>query len=253
MLKGLLLTAKADPGLLARETLRRLLGVGYKYNGVNVKNAHTFRVLRDAILRGYKLWKCGNLYCLDTGWGVLKASSPELFALVVREDFDAMYGALDYQDAVALDVGGYIGDTALWMLARGARFVHVYEPVYWREATQNLEGKPAAVYPYAVWWGRRKLKISLEGPGTGSHSGDVEVETVPITDVLKAHNPDIVKLDCEGCEWTLLQLDCELLRQFKWLIEVHGPEIPLMEKLQDCGLVPKIVTRLSPWVSVLSA
>jgi len=164
-----------------------------------------------------------------------------------------MYGALDYRGAVVLDVGGYIGDTALWMLARGARFVHVYEPVYWREAMQNLEGKPAAVYPYAVWRDRRKLKISLEGPGTGSHSGDMEIETVPITDVLEVHNPDIVKMDCEGCEWTLLWLDCELLKRFRWFIEVHGPEIPLQDKLRDCGLAPKIVTRLSPWVSVLSA
>jgi len=139
MLKGLLLTAKADFGLLVRETLRRFLGVRYKYNGVNVRDARTFRVLRDAVLRGYKPWKCGDLYCLDTGWGILKASSPELFALVAREDFDAMYGALDYRDVVVLDVGGYIGDTALWALAKGARYVHVYEPVYWREATQNLE------------------------------------------------------------------------------------------------------------------
>jgi len=31
----------------------------------------------------------------------------------------------------------------------------------------NLEGKPAAVYPYAVWWDMRRLKVSIEGPGTG--------------------------------------------------------------------------------------
>jgi len=83
MLKGLLLTAKADPGLLMRETLRRLLGVVYKYKGVKVENAHTFRMLRKAMLRGYKLWKCGDLHCLDTGWGVLKAPSVDLFDTVI--------------------------------------------------------------------------------------------------------------------------------------------------------------------------
>jgi len=42
MLKGLLLTAKADPSLLARETLRRLLGVGYKYNGCRCEKCAHF-------------------------------------------------------------------------------------------------------------------------------------------------------------------------------------------------------------------
>jgi len=78
-----------------------------------------------------------------------------------------MYGALDYRGAVVLNIGGYIGDTALWVPARGVRFVHVYEPVYWREAVLNLEEKPAAVYPYTVWWDMRRLKVSIEGPGTG--------------------------------------------------------------------------------------
>jgi len=48
-----------------------------------VKNAPTFRILRKAVLRGYKQWKCGDLYCLDAGWSVLKAPSLDLFTTVV--------------------------------------------------------------------------------------------------------------------------------------------------------------------------
>ena len=68
---------------------------------------------------------------------------------------------------MVLNVGGYIGDAALWVPAGGARFVHVYELVYWREAVLNLEGKPAAAWPYAVWWDVLRLKVSIEGPGAG--------------------------------------------------------------------------------------
>jgi len=220
---------------------------------VNVKNAHTFRVLRDAVLRGYKLWKCGDLYCLDTGWGVLKALALDLLISVIREDFDAMYGSLDYRGAVVLDVGGYIGDTALWMLARGARFVHVYEPVYWREAMQNLEGKPATVYPYAVWWDAGELELAVDAASTGLRAGSTRVRTVPLPEVIDAHKPDIVKMDCEGCEWAILYTPCGLMRSVQWVIEVHGPELPIVKRLKECGLGVGVVTRLAPLVSVVVA
>jgi len=218
-----------------------------------VRDARTFRVLRDAVLRGYKLWKCGDFYCLDTGWGILKASSPELFALVAREDFDAMYGALDYRDAVVLDVGGYIGDTALWALAKGARYVHVYEPVYWREATQNLEGRPATVYPYAVWWSAGELELAIDVASTGLRVGGARVRAVPLSEVIGIHKPDIVKMDCEGCEWAILYTPCELLRSAQWAIEVHGPELPILKRLEECGLGTKVVARPAPLVSVVIA
>jgi len=145
--RGLLLTAKASPRLLMREVLRRLFGIGYRYNGVEVRDEHMFRLLRNTTLKGYRLWGCDSWFCLDKGWGILRALSPDILFLVLSEDFDALYGALDYRGAVVLDIGGYIGDTAVWALARGASFVHVYEPIYWRVALKNLSGRLAAVYP----------------------------------------------------------------------------------------------------------
>jgi len=248
-----LLTARVSNRLLAREVLRRLFGIGYRYNGVEVRDDRMFRLLRDAALRGYRLWACGGWLCLDKGWGILRAPSPDLL-LDLGEDFDTLYGALDYRGAIVLDIGGYIGDTAMWALARGAGFVHVYEPIYWRVALENLRGKPAAVYPYAVWWDRRRLRVSVEGPTTGLHRGYIEVDAVPLAEVLKAHRPSIVKMDCEGCEWAILYTPCELLKNASWVIEVHGPELPIAEKLEECGLSTKVVARQTPLlVSIILA
>jgi len=254
LFKGLVLTARASPRLLVREALRRLLGIGYRYNGVEVGDGLTFRLLRDAVLRGYRLWGCDSWLCLDRGWGVISAPSPDLLLLDLGEDFDALYGALDYRGAVVLDIGGYIGDTAVWALARGASYVHVYEPIYWRVAMENLRGKPAAVYPYAVWWDRRRLRVSVEDPTTGMHRGYIEVDTVPLAEALETHRPNIVKMDCEGCEWAVLYTPCELLKNASWVIEIHGPEPPITEKLEECGLSTRVVARQTPLlVSVILA
>jgi len=109
-----------------------------------------------------------------------------------------MYGTLDYRGAVVLDVGDYIGDTVLWILAKGARYVHVYEPVYWHEAMQNLEGEPATVYPYAVRWSAGELELAADAAGTGLRAGSIKVRTVPLSEVIDAHKPDIVKKVASG-------------------------------------------------------
>ena len=41
---------------------------------------------------------------------------------------------------------------------------------------------------------------------------------------------DLVKMDCEGCEYSLLRLDEELLRLPKqYIIEIHGAELPILD------------------------
>jgi FkbM family methyltransferase len=50
-----------------------------------------------------------------------------LGALIERFEMDE-YADLDVRGAVVVDVGAYIGDSTLYLLGRGARHVHAYEP-----------------------------------------------------------------------------------------------------------------------------
>jgi len=242
MLKGVLLTAKADPDLLVRETLRRIFGLEYEYNKVKVKDAVTFRVLRSAILRGYRFWMEGDKYYVETPWSILSAPQASLLGSAINADFDAMYGG-DYNGMIVADIGGYIGETALYFISKGAKFVYVYEPVFWREAEFNLRGKPAKVFPYGIWWDRREVKLSVENSMTGLRTGDYIIETIPLSEVLQVHNPDVIKMNCEGCEYSLLLLDCRNIITRRWIVEIHGPEPVLIEKFRECGLEPHIVER----------
>jgi len=253
MLKELMLTAKTSPNLLVREIIRRTLGISYRFEGIEVRDALTFSLLLHAKSRGYRVWFERGRFFISLEWGILSASSPRLLMNVLWWNYDDLYGVFDYRNMTVLDVGGYIGDTALWFLSRGASFVYVYEPVFYQEAEFNLHGKPAQVYRYGIWWDRRRLKLEAEGAGTGLHCSEsgIEIETVPLIEVLENHDPDIVKMNCEGCEYSLLYLNCDYIKDRVWIIEAHGAESVIVEKLRDCGLAPFIIKRLAPFLSFI--
>lgn len=108
------------------------------------------------------------------------------------------YGSLDYRGAVVLDIGADYGCTPEWFLERGA------------ERVVALEKRPD--------W-RRRLESWAEG------------RPVEVADPLSADNaerllieirPDVVKVDCEGCERHLLDVSADALRIPRaWVMETH--------------------------------
>jgi len=144
-----------------------------------------------------------------------------------REVFiDDIYriGRKPRQNAVVVDVGAYVGDSALAFARAGAR-VHAVEPAadlcgfITRNARAN--GMQDRVQVHAVGLGERSATVQ-----DGRHTLRL-VEGVEYTLQHLPRQIDVLKLDCEGAEYHLLADDRFLghLRPREICMEFHqGPE-----------------------------
>lgn len=122
--------------------------------------------------------------------------------------------------AVVIDIGTHIGPFSFMVLQRGASMCYSYEadPILAKIAGVNLHqfGPRSMVLNRPVWGYDKRIRfISAESPhntGLGrvwDRGGD-EIDAVAIDKVLlnaSEHGKrdiDILKLDCEGSEWSIL-------------------------------------------------
>lgn len=203
-----------------------------------------------------------DLYLWELGGEMWLANLDHIHGLheYLVEGFDAQY-LCDYIGKVVLDIGGYIGDTARYFLKNGARKVVVYEPINKNVACLNfnLAQMPVEVIPKGV--GSQNGKVTIQSnypPGhigfgnlEGRYSASFEVES--FSTLLSKIQADIVKVDCEGNEKYLLEVDPSLLRKIPyWMIEVHSHRLTLqLENLfLRAGFEQKAVRKLSGHVGV---
>lgn len=122
--------------------------------------------------------------------------------LVPRPGFSGFrddYGSVNYEGAVVLDIGADYGCTAEYFLERGAEHVIASEkrPDWLVRLREWADGKP----------------VTVVGPSDAS----------TLRSLLRTCKPDIVKMDCEGCESDLLGLPRDALTvPHTWIMETHG-------------------------------
>ncbi|MEM4898711.1 MAG: FkbM family methyltransferase, partial [Pyrobaculum sp.] len=183
-----------------------------------------------------------------------------LFTLL--EPLEEMYAA-DVKGGVVLDVGAGIGDSALFYVSRGARRVYAFEPVerHFRYLVDNIARNNAVdrvvTFNYGLWVEDGVLKVKYESLGTGLTVGDeVELKVKRLGDVLREiaeaeGGIDLVKMDCEGCEYALLTTPCEVVRLARqYIVEIHGAPTPLIHHMLKCGYGAEFVLRLTDLVNV---
>lgn len=176
-------------------------------------------------------------------------------------NLDHIYGLYEYlngsfetfyscqiRDKVVLDVGGYIGDTALYFLKRGAKRVIIYEPV-----EKNVLCMRYNVHPYkdvveieqkAVAERDGEMTIHSNYPpghiGFGNRQGRYHLSVMgeSFHSILSKTQADIAKVDCEGNEKYLLGVEESLLRRIPyWMIEIHDNQLSerLNQKFLSAG------------------
>jgi FkbM family methyltransferase len=268
MLRGLVLTLNTlGLRVAVREVLRRILGLGYRYRGVPVESCGCFRALRGMVRKGYDVRGSDGEVVARTPFGEIGVSAPDCALLyVLLEPLEEMYGCVDFDGAVVADVGAFIGETALLFASRGAMRVYAFEPVkafygyLVRNIARNSAGGKIIPFNYGVWFRDAVLNVSLMGTSTGlrvnASSPSVEIEVRELGSILemiyeKEGAIDLVKMDCEGCEYSLLALDEERIRLSKqYIVEIHGCESPLVDKMLQAGYKAEPVLELSEWVKV---
>jgi len=119
-------------------------------------------------------------------------------------DLETHWGWLDVEGKVVLDVGADYGSTADFFLSKGAAGVIA------------VEGDPRSF---------RRLKALAEVRGSLQA---VQMRISSVADwrkLLTSRSAQVVKVDCEGCEGFLLDLDDKLFRKPEaWAVELHTKE-----------------------------
>lgn len=145
--------------------------------------------------------------------------------MVLAETFlENTYGAFNVKNRTVLDVGAFIGDTAVYFAHEGANRVVAYEPVplFFELAKENvsLNGYTSVV---------EMVNMAVGGKESVSQNM-VSFKSV----VERLGHIDLLKMDCEGMEWQIILVavkDGSLERVDMVIMEVHGGSCERMEAL----------------------
>ena len=178
-----------------------------------------------------------------------------LSEIYVRHDYCS-----DFKGKVVFDVGMSNGDSSIFFALRGARVVIGLEPETesFKLALENIKanGLTGRIVPLKMALsdetGRSNLVTSSgssnantltpedAAQGTVRFDGFQEVETVTLEAIVRQYGVehiDFLKMDCEGCEYTVIRsLSDNMLQVIKELcIEYHAGAAPLVRILESNG------------------
>ncbi|WP_054856737.1 FkbM family methyltransferase [Vulcanisaeta sp. JCM 16159] len=172
-----------------------------------------------------------------------------------------MYSALNVKDRVVLDVGALLGETAPYFIGKGARLVYAYEPVtlFYEYLVRNVELNGVSNVVRAVnaglWFEDGEFCLDVNKPGHGlwiegyecSKPGLYRVKVLNIARefgrVYDEVGNFVVKFNCEGCEYSILTLPCDIISHAdEYVMEVHGAPSPIKDKLSRCGFDMNVVS-----------
>ncbi|BBL45433.1 FkbM family methyltransferase [Nanobdella aerobiophila] len=168
------------------------------------------------------------------------------------------YNILNVKDKVVLDIGAYVGDSSIYFIRRGAKKVYTYEAVkdIYNTLVKNIElnNLQDKIIPInkGIDCNKGENYININYSATGLEVGNEKIETIPIKDAFEEiYNKEgefVAKIDCEGCEYSLLCLPDNILKYSKeYVIEIHGSPQLLISKFLRNGYKVKRIDRDNKW------
>jgi len=167
----------------------------------------------------------------------------------------------DYHEKSVIDVGGYIGETALFFAQRGAKRVFCVEPASdnFRLLEQNIsqssfkdkivviqaaildrEGNIGFYADDRHYHSYHVTEINDFGQNHTNNSAIHIVQAMSFQRLLEytgLEEVDVVKLDCEGSEYDILlgTPDSVLRRVKQYIVEYHNGPDALVKRLEELG------------------
>jgi FkbM family methyltransferase len=204
---------------------------------------------------GYTITAKNGTFCCRMGDMIVVGSDKVLPVLCAYRD---KYKVFDYHDKVVLDIGGFMGETAVMFTRWGAKKIIIYEPVVENHVfiRKNVE------------LNKINAEIHIEGIGETDSLETIAYEeinqmfgllnigrrerTVRIRSaekVIDESGADIAKINCEGSETALLSVTNDILSKVpNYVIETHSQDIrdSLLRKFVCAGFKEATETRIAP-------
>jgi len=127
------------------------------------------------------------------------------------------YGYLNVRGRDVVDIGANIGDSALYFAARGAKHVYAFEPFTqtFHQAKRNIERSPFAerITLLNEGCGDRHRIVRMDPTADGSlwsavrgADGEMGIQVSTLPEIVDRFGlmDDVLKSNCEGCEYPLL-------------------------------------------------
>jgi FkbM family methyltransferase len=185
---------------------------------------------------------------------------------------DRYYGLYDLKQKVVIDIGAGIGDSSIYFASMGAK-VYAFEPLVdsWNLARMNIElnhlKDRVYIYNKAVSGAAGLLSLktikgeprltttSLLQVAEGLYVDAGVAESITLDQIIRQHDLgviDLLKLDCEGCEFDILDdHNADALAHVRKIVmEYHGNHRDICRFLEKMGFSTEAQETLSPFTRV---
>ncbi len=163
------------------------------------------------------------------------------------------YKQLNVKGKIVVDIGSYIGDSPIYFILRGAKRVYALEPypnsyslLLKNIEINGLDGKIIAFNEgLSQNVGKIRIKEDYRALATSRlkdfHQGE-HVKLTTLEEIVERFNlkDACLKMDCEGCEYSILKTPKNALKAFHEIImEYHYGYKDIKEKLEKVGFQVK--------------
>ena len=262
-----------DPNVFARIVsrishipIKSVICVGEKLliNGIEVDDLNN--VIKNhefwAKLTGWKYDEKCHCWVKD---GVKFRHIYDMILRVFGSYGEPQYGFLNVNGKIVVDVGAYVGDTAIYFALRGAKKIIAIEPhpEAFKEMLDNIKLNNLAnrIIPINAGLASKPGSICIKSVDVEETVGvyhnfgecDTPIPVITLADVINQYHINdnaILKMNCEGCEFDIIFYSYEHVKVFKEVVfEYHLHQtgnslsklLKILNKDYHCKVIEKVV------------